>query len=404
MVRTLKILVLVIIFATGSLSPANAAVKAGASCKKVGQTAIQGKNSYKCVKSGKKLIWSIAKKTTTSPTQTPPPATPKSVPVALPTSPEIEKIEVLLKELMARTKPSKTKIELIIGPGEENQILAKIVQASVESSLQIAEALGFEFNRDFKVYVGDQQWLIPFMPEGTWCASQEGGVPAGSNAGFCGLDNGILFLNRTGFLQHYNGSRPIQRDFTKGEDRRLISLSFPHEIFHGMQAEVSRKYTGSRGFFNQFWLNEGGANVVNALALSAIEKISYREARTWVSTYRNCMERPEQFKVMDFNVNSGKEGTCGPYFAGFFWSEYLIAQSGELGALLNLAKTNRSAFDQLNYDPNNLKLFEADRLKVSLREVYKIDLDQFVPKADEYSLKSSNELKAWAIAAGVLYR
>ena len=399
MVRTLKVLVLVMVLATSSLSQANAAVKAGASCKKLGQTVIQGKSSYKCVKSGKKLIWAILKKATPSSTPSPSPTVAK---VALPTSPEIEKIESLLGELVSQTKLTKTAVELIVGPGGENQYLASIVQANIENSLQIAQALGFEFSRSYKVYVGDQQWLIPFMPEGTWCASKEGGVPAGSNAGFCGMDSGVIFLNRTGFLFHQGTSRPIQRDFTQGEDRRIISISFAHEIFHAMQAEVSRKYTGSRGNFNQFWLNEGGANVASALVLSATEKIPYREARTWVSSYRNCMERPEQYKLMDFNVNSGS--ACGPYFAGFFWSEYLIAQSGEIGALLNLAKTSRSAFDEIIYDSNNLPRFEGDRLKVSLREVYKIDLDKFVPKADEYFVKSSNELKAWAIATGVFYK
>jgi hypothetical protein len=377
------------------MHPSDAAVKAGASCKKLGQIAIQGKSSYKCVKSGKKLIWSMVKKTTPSPSPTPTAA--KAI---LPTSPEIEKIESLLDELLTRTNPSKTTIEFIIGPGEENQYLAKIVRATVENSLQIAEELGVQLSRSFKVYVGDQQWLIPFMPEGTWCASKEGGVPAGSNAGFCGLDNGVLFLNRTGFL--FDGSRPIPRDFTKGEDRRLISLTFAHEIFHAMQEEINRKYTGRKGNFNQFWLNEGGANVVSALALSATEKIPYREARTWVSTYRNCMERPEQFKLMDFNTNTGKEGVCGPYFAGFFWSEYLIAQSGEIGVLLNLAKVSRSSLDQLIVDPNNVQLYQGEKLKISLREVYKIDIDQFVPKADEYFVKASNELKAWAIATGIL--
>jgi hypothetical protein len=84
----LKILVLVMVFATSSLSPANAAVKAGASCKKLGQTAIQGKSSYKCVKSGKKLIWSIVKQAP-SPKPSPTPSVAKAV---LPTSPEIEKI------------------------------------------------------------------------------------------------------------------------------------------------------------------------------------------------------------------------------------------------------------------------------------------------------------------------
>ena len=395
MVRTLKILILVMVFATSSVSPANAAVKAGASCKKLGQTAIQGKSSYKCVKSGKKLIWSIVKQTP-SPKPSPTPSVAKAV---LPTSPEIEKIESLLGKLVSQTKPTKPVIELIVGPGEENRYLASIWQENIEVSLQISEALGFELSRSYKAYVGDQEWLIPFMPEGTWCASKEGGVPAGSIAGFCGMDNGVLFLNPTPL---FSGSRPIPRDFTKGEDRRLLNITFPHEIFHAMQAEVSRKYTGSKGFFNQFWLNEGGANVVSALALSVGEKIPYREARTWVSRYRNCMDRPEEYKLMDFNANTGRAGTCGPYFAGFFWSEYLIAQSGEIGALLNLAKTSRSAFDEISYDSNNLPRSEGDRLKVSLREVYKIDIDQFVPNAEKYFVKSSNDLKSWAIATGIL--
>ena len=397
MARIAKILVLTAVFVSSSLLPTSAAVKVGAACKKAGQVSIQGQSSYKCVKSGKRLIWSIVKKTASAPSPTPSPTTTK---VTLPISSEIEKIESLLGELVSQTKPSNTAVELIVGPGEENRYLASIVQSNIEISLQIAEALGFEFSRSYKVYVGDQQWLIPFMPEGTWCASKEGGVPAGSNAGFCGMDGGVIFVNRTGFL--FDGPRPIPRDFTKGEDRRIISISFAHEIFHAMQAEVSRKYTGSKGNFNQFWLNEGGANVASALVLSATEKIPYREARTWVSTYRNCMEHPEQYKLVDFNVNTGREGTCGPYFAGFFWSEYLIAQSGEIGSLLNLAKTSRSAFDEIIFDPNNLSRFESDRLKVSLREIYKIESDQFVPKADEYFVKSSNELKSWALATGVL--
>ena len=148
MIRTLKNLVLVMVFATSSLSPANAAVKAGASCKKLGQTAIQGKSSYKCVKSGKKLIWSIVRKTTPSPTPTPSPTVAK---VALPTSPEIEKIEMLLGQLVSQTKSTKTALELIVGPGEENRYLASIVKANIEISLQIAEVLGFEFSRSYKV-------------------------------------------------------------------------------------------------------------------------------------------------------------------------------------------------------------------------------------------------------------
>lgn len=39
------------------LIPANAAVKAGGACKKIGATSVVLNKNYKCVKSGKKLIW-----------------------------------------------------------------------------------------------------------------------------------------------------------------------------------------------------------------------------------------------------------------------------------------------------------------------------------------------------------
>ena len=237
------------------------------------------------------------------------------------------------------------------------------------------------------------------MPPNTWCSNPQGGLPGGANAGFCGFDNGVIFVNRTGFL--FNGTRPVTRDFSKGEDRNLIIISFAHEIFHAMQAEFNFKTTGNRGNFNAFWLNEGGANVAATLVRSLVDKIDYREARTWVYTYRSCMQTPEQFKLKDFTANTGREGTCGPYFAGYFWSEYLIAKSGDIGALLNLAKINRSVLDQLIYDPAFIVKFEIEKLTLALKDVYGIDLESFILEAEPYFVNSAKEMKAWAISKGV---
>lgn len=377
--------------------PADAAVKSGASCKKPGAVSIVKAVEYTCKKKGKKLVWSkgntvkgLEKKEENSAT--------KPVSVTYPTSPEVEKVEALVTELVARSKPSKSVVELIVGPGEVNQSLAGIVQGNIDVSLKIAEALGFEFTRGYKVYVGDKDWLIPLMPEGTWCASRDGGVPAGSSAGFCGYDSGVIFVNQTGFLN--SDGRSLLRDFKSADARRLVSISFSHEIFHAMQAEFARKYAGTRGFFNQFWLNEGGASLVGAIAFSVIENIPYRQARTWIATYQSCLDQPEVIKLMDFNANTGAEGVCGPYVGGFFWSEYLVSQTGEIGALLNLAKTNRSALDQLIYDPNNVKKFEGEKLRVALQDIYQIELDKFTLDANDYFAKSSRAVKSWAMATG----
>jgi M6 family metalloprotease-like protein len=70
-VRARKIFAIAVVsLIAATLPTATAATKAGAACKKLGQTSIQSGKLYACVKSGKKLVWNkgvpIAKPTPTS--------------------------------------------------------------------------------------------------------------------------------------------------------------------------------------------------------------------------------------------------------------------------------------------------------------------------------------------------
>ena len=83
------LLSLTLVFALVAPMSAIAAIKAGTSCKKAGQTTTYAGKKYTCVKSGKKLLWSkgvtVAKPTpVATPTPTPV-ATPTPTPVATPT-------------------------------------------------------------------------------------------------------------------------------------------------------------------------------------------------------------------------------------------------------------------------------------------------------------------------------
>jgi M6 family metalloprotease-like protein len=89
------LLALTLIFALVAPFNATAAIKAGANCKKTGQTSTYAGKKFTCVKSGKKLVWNkgvaLAKPTpgvtpnpTPAPTVTPTPA-PTSLPTVTPT-------------------------------------------------------------------------------------------------------------------------------------------------------------------------------------------------------------------------------------------------------------------------------------------------------------------------------
>ena len=74
------LLSLTLVFALVAPMSATAAIKAGTSCKKAGQTSTYAGKKYTCVKSGKKLVWdkgvAVVKPTpvaTPTPTPTPTP-------------------------------------------------------------------------------------------------------------------------------------------------------------------------------------------------------------------------------------------------------------------------------------------------------------------------------------------
>lgn len=87
----------IVLFMTLNFLPADAAVKPGLACKKVGSTAIVGANKYTCLKSGKKTAWnkgvkvpvvrptSVVTSTASPPSSATPTSSPASTPTPMPT-------------------------------------------------------------------------------------------------------------------------------------------------------------------------------------------------------------------------------------------------------------------------------------------------------------------------------
>ena len=125
--QNLKFLVLIMCLSLIS-SNANAAVKAGMACTKVGTTATANGKKFTCIKSGKKLVWNkgvaVAPKSTAIPTATQTPASNSPSDPIAPTSFEdiVERYKgigpVVWKEAQALSLSGtqKSEFEIQIGP------------------------------------------------------------------------------------------------------------------------------------------------------------------------------------------------------------------------------------------------------------------------------------------------
>lgn len=98
----MKKVLLILVLATLITTPAQAAMKAGSVCKKVGATSISAGVKYTCIKSGKKLIWNKGMKISTP---TPPSSpTPVAATSMMPTTPAV--ISLTKTEIALHNKQS----------------------------------------------------------------------------------------------------------------------------------------------------------------------------------------------------------------------------------------------------------------------------------------------------------
>jgi hypothetical protein len=396
--RGLIVLALSALILPSLSTSAIAAPKSGASCSKAGAISIVSGKKFTCIKVGKKLIWDkgVLQKTTNKPTPQP-----SKSPTTLiyPTSSEILKIDQLVEKAFANAKPAQATIDFQVGPGAESAEIAAIAKASLPSALVVAAAMQIDLKTPLTIYIGKRDWLVPKMPAATWCSAPLG-VPGPASAGFCGLSTGTVFLSVDGYLE--NDGRKIIRDFSKIEDRHLISMSFTHELIHFMQGEAAFQYAQSKGNYNPYWLSEGGANVGALMAQAHLYKIPYSHARIFIASYANCVGNFKASQIKDYIINTG-QSNCGPYYEGFLWSEYLIASSGSISSLIDLAKQNEIVGRELIWDPNKEAEFNLNKLALSIKYGYSINFDEFTAGAHAHAERSTSQFLQWLNAKNSIY-
>lgn len=294
-------------------SLADAAVKTGSACKKVGQTSVVKGKTFTCIKSGKKKVWNkgVPVKTASpiqSPTPTPTPSRAASpAPTPIPAQPSIPKEPKNLEEIASfdqisywawkksadkinRSENFTKGVEILIGPNSsilnKNPLEATIVTSRLFAGFNQPEKLTF-----ISYSFADVSWAQAKIEE-LLDDSKLLEILQAPNRG--GKDNALAtcpsverchssqpFTNRAGksiVIAGFTPSRLNNEGETQGE---LQSHEFAHVIQQHQFIGTERELLGLASLkqFVPWWLVEGGADFVGFASKNYNSYENYSKAR-----------------------------------------------------------------------------------------------------------------------------
>jgi hypothetical protein len=369
------------------LTSAEAAVTAGASCKKSGQVVVVKGAQFKCVKKGSKLTWSkftartpATPKPSPTPTPTPSPSPvpePSASPSASPSPTKLVPnealvVQALFEEIWKSSATSKTKVKIEIEPARKDSDWAKQQAELTDISLELFVKMGFEIKTEPTIYIGwDWNWIQKYMPKQSWCYT---GQWAG--AGSCG--EGILFIN----LKHTadslrSGDKEIP--FPSKQVQFNTTSVMIHELAHQAQRDFSES-NGKNVSFYPAWIREGAAELLKIAGYAKYHGISYIEARDIYlytnSTWQGCGDA----KILEMLMSNNHPRSCN-YTAGMLAVEYLAATTKDLRSTFSFAG---SQLGGLGPNFNNQTGISEETYRLVMKEVFNLDNSIWDPLAEKY--------------------
>ena len=339
------------------LSPiqASAAVKAGATCSKLGISAVSASIKYTCVKSGKKLVWNKGVKVatptptpsatptptpsatstpTSSATPTPTPtvtATPTPTPTptrtynslwekydwAKPTSADAvaQKATANFKNYTSTLRNPDAQIKVVAQTGVD-QTLVKWVK---DGATFVAQSFAYpKLSREFvNVIAIDKTWLEEAYTKEGFTAREVQDRVGGFNAG------SPAFGGSTTNTWNYT---TIQRENLMSRDRSGTAQTAGHEFFHTIQENLAKTNPGPKGLLVPNWFWEGPAMFVGTQTTNALGTVTYAESRqSSVDRYKNGAAVNRSSTLQEIR---GNDGVIDPYALGHAASEFLAANVG----------------------------------------------------------------------------
>ena len=344
MKRSLAIVLVALLTLSTNTSISSAAVKAGATCKKLGQVSKKAGKEYTCIKKGKKLVWSkgVTIKTAApaaAPTQTPSPTpTPTSTPTPTPTPANFEPWSTNIDTKMLSDQAQSSFLSWVQTRGGSTTKHLQLIQDNPHktriSILKKADDLGAQLFSSFfpqgsKTIIGaTEAWTIAELTKSGWPARNCNAV-AMVGVAYC-LD----FDSRQGYVitgeAAYDARNP-------GNDGGAL---LAHEYFHLVQASLSKTRPGeaernkstNASSVNAFpiWFIEGTAEFVGYSVGALAQNATYWEGRARMLSYSPPDESINKNAISDYEIRicCGNNAPTYPYHIGQIATEFIVASVG----------------------------------------------------------------------------
>ncbi|QLL24779.1 hypothetical protein DLE04_03570 [Actinobacteria bacterium IMCC26103] len=340
------------------LTPAQAAVKAGAACSKAGLKSVVSGITYTCIKSGKKFVWDKGVAVTKSTAVATPAATPSAAPVVTPTptpAPTPEIVYATLWEKYGWNKPSSASavaatatkeftsyVATVRDPnpniefkyeGGENPIVKKWITDSVN-----LEAKTFEYPKFAKTYypvIGQtKSWYEQTL-------KSIGQTPQIVSSVASRFDSSGAY-GGTEFITFNTKRLEPMLDLPNGVGKPGLAQTGGHEFFHTIQESLAKKGP-SGGLFAPNWIWEGSAMFVGLQTSSYLGFDNYATTGRQTSIDRYTTDGPETKLKPLIDIYPTDNPKIDAYAIGEIAAEFIVANVGMsklIGIYANLGKGN----------------------------------------------------------------
>lgn len=295
-------------------SSATSQVKAGGSCKKLGQLNTSTSTTYVCAKSGKKYIWKKVESKSAAIVDFPAWSTDID---AKSLSDQAQRN--FLSWAKSRTTPAQNHTQLIQESSYTNRVA--LMKKSDDLGAQLFSS--YFPNGSITVIGATQNWTEEQLANNGWIIKCTGS--AMPKVTYC-LENSRLqgYVVTGDFI--YDQTNP-------GSDGAAL---LAHEYFHLVQANLSKTTTGVRTKSGQSdsanafpaWFLEGTAEFVGYSVGALSQNASYWSGRSRMLSYGPENSKFNAISDYEIRVCCGNDTPTYPYNIGQVASEYIIASIG----------------------------------------------------------------------------